>query len=73
MDETFTPPEFAQMRRVIAGKGKSIQYEQGGSTKQTTTVLATICADGSALPPNVIFKAARFVPEWFDDNVANAT
>ena len=73
MDETYMPPEFAQMRRVIAGKGKSIQYEQGGSSRQTITVLATICADGSTLPPNVIFKAARLVPEWFDDNVANAT
>ena len=73
MDETFTPPEFAQMRRVIAGKGKNIQYEQGGSTKQTVTVLATICADGSTLPPNVIFKGTHLMSEWFDGNVANAT
>jgi hypothetical protein len=73
MDETHMPPKFAQMRRVIAGKGKSIQYEQGGSTRETITVLATICADGSALQPNVIFKATRLMPEWFDDNVAHAT
>ena len=33
MDETQTPPEFAQMCRVIAGKNKSIQYGQGGSMK----------------------------------------
>lgn len=73
MDETHMPPEFAQMRRVIAGKGKSVQYEQGGSSWETITVLATICADGSTLRPNVIFKATRFAPEWFDGNVANAT
>jgi len=47
MDETQMPPEFAQMRWVIAGKGKSIQYEQGGSTWETVTVLVTICVDGS--------------------------
>lgn len=73
MDETYMPPEFAQMRQVIAGKGKSVQYEQGGSSRETITVLITICADGSTLCPNVIFKAKRFAPEWFEDNVANAT
>ena len=73
MDETHMPPEFAQMRRVIAGKGKSVQYEQGGSTRETITALVTICADGGTLWPNIIFKATRFAPEWFDDNVANAT
>jgi len=73
MDETHMPPEFAQMRRVIAGKGKSIQYEQGGSTKETVTVLVTICADGTTLRPNVIFKAKRLAPEWFDDNIVDAT
>ena len=73
IDETQTPPEFAQMCHVIAGKGKGIQYEQGGSTKETITVLATICADGTMLWPNVIFKAKRQLPEWFDNNIANAT
>lgn len=73
MDETHMPPEFAQMRRVIAGKGKSVQYEQGGSTRETITALVTTCADGGTLRPNIIFKATRFAPEWFDDNVANAT
>ena len=73
MDETHMPPEFAQMRRVVAGKGKSTQYEQGGSTRETITVLATICADGSTLQPNIIFKATRISPEWFESNTANAT
>lgn len=73
MDETYMPPEFAQMRRVIGAKGKNIQYEQGGSNRETITVLATICADGSALQPNVIFKAKRYSSEWFEDNIADAT
>jgi hypothetical protein len=73
MDETHMPPEFTQMRQVISGKGKSVQYKQGGSTRQTITILATICANGISLQPNIIFKASRHVPEWFDDNVANAT
>ena len=73
MDETCMPPEFAQMRRVIAGKGKSVQHEQGGSSRETITVLVTICADGSVLRPNVIFKAKRYAPEWFEGNVADAT
>ena len=73
MDETHMPPEFAQMRRVIAGKGKSVQYEQGGSIKETITVLVTICADGSTLQPNIIFKAKHYAPEWFEGNVADAT
>lgn len=73
MDETHMPPEFAQMRRVIAGRGKNLQYEQGGSSRETITVLITICADGSTLRPNVIFKAKRYAPEWFEANVADAT
>ena len=73
MDETYMPPEFAQMQRVIAGKGKNVQYRQGGSTRETITALITICADGSTLWPNIIFKAKRYAPEWFDGNVADAT
>ena len=73
MDETHMPPEFAQMRRVIAGRGKNVQYEQGGNSRQTITVLVTICADGGVLQPNVIFKAARHSPDWHTNNVANAT
>lgn len=41
---------------VIGGKGKSVQHQQRSGSKETVTVLLFICADGSYIPPVVIYK-----------------
>ncbi|THU97964.1 DDE-domain-containing protein [Dendrothele bispora CBS 962.96] len=41
---------------VIGRTGRKQQYQQRGNNQELTTVLVTICADGSTIPPAQIFK-----------------
>ena len=36
------------------------------------TIIETVCADGSAVPPSIIFKGVRRNLEWGRDNPVNA-
>jgi hypothetical protein len=49
------------------------QYQQHAGTRENTTVLMTICADGTALPPAVVFKGQAYQVSWGDDNPLNAS
>ncbi|THU92506.1 DDE-domain-containing protein, partial [Dendrothele bispora CBS 962.96] len=42
--------------RVIGSRSKKLQHKQGGGNRENTTVIVTICADGTAPRPTVIFK-----------------
>ncbi|KAE9393716.1 hypothetical protein BT96DRAFT_1050396 [Gymnopus androsaceus JB14] len=42
--------------QVIGRTGKKMQYQQRGANQEMTTVLVTICADGTSIPPAQIFK-----------------
>lgn len=42
---------------------------QGGAGKGCTTVLLTISANGSCLPPYIIFKALRLYAHWCPKNI----
>lgn len=57
---------------VIGRKGKKLQYRVGTANKETVTVLVTICADGSSLPPSIIYKGHNLYKRWTNENVANA-
>jgi hypothetical protein len=59
--------------RVIGAKGKKVQYQQRKGTRENITVLATICANGTALPPAVIFKGKGYLVKWHQDNPAKAS
>ncbi|KAF9221249.1 hypothetical protein BS17DRAFT_797243 [Gyrodon lividus] len=41
---------------------------QGGADQENVTLIVTICADGSVLPPTVIFKAKKFLKKWGKNN-----
>lgn len=73
MDETGCPPERNLTQRVIGPKGSHRQHKQGTANKETITVLATICADGSALEPTIIFKGKNLMAKWRENNVSNAS
>jgi len=54
-------------------KKKGPQYQQRSGTRENTTVLVTICADGTSTPPAVIFKGAAYQVSWANNNPLNAS
>ena len=72
-DETGLMSGVAQKERVIGGKGKRTQHQKREVNRENTTVIATICADGTALAPIVIFKGQHFMVKWLQDNPLNAS
>ena len=69
----FQPNGDEGFERVIGPAGKKIQYKQQKGSRETITVLVTICADGTALPPAVIFKGKAYLVKWLEqDNPAEA-
>jgi len=59
---------------VIGSKNqKGPQYQQRAGTQENTTVIVTICTDGTSLPPTVIFKGAAYQVSWGEDNPLNAS
>ncbi|XP_039275953.1 uncharacterized protein LOC120349591 [Nilaparvata lugens] len=60
--------------RGIGEKGKSLCRVSGGSGRESTTVLACASADGSVMPPMVLFKGATTVqPRWVSDKAYPGT
>jgi hypothetical protein len=50
---------------------KTVQQVEDGS-RELVTIIETVCADGTALPPCVIFKAKRRDLEWGRNNPCEA-
>jgi hypothetical protein len=50
---------------------KTVQQVEDGS-RELVTVIETVCADGTALRPCVIFKAKRRDLEWGRNNLCDA-
>ena len=57
-------------QQVIGASGKMIQHQQGDGGCENTTIIITICADGSSLKPSVIFKGQAFQVKWDQENPA---
>ena len=68
----FQPQIDVQAERAIGGRGKWVQHQQQGGGRENTTVIVTICADGSMIPPAVIFKGQAYQLSWKQDNPADA-
>jgi hypothetical protein len=73
MDETGNTPGDQGTHRVIGRRGTKTQHKQGGADRENVTSIVTICADGTALPPTVIFKGKNIMKKWGDNNVAAAS
>lgn len=58
--------------RVVGRRGTKTQHIRQEGVRETTTVMAAICAAGPCLPPFVIFKGERFQIEWGMSNPGNA-
>lgn len=72
MDESGFPPANQGRQRVIGGRGNKTQHKQGGANRENVTAIVTICADGTALDPMIIFKGQNLQAGWGHDNVAHA-
>lgn len=59
--------------KIIGGKGKKIAYKQQAGSRETTTIIITIGADGTALPPTILFAGKGFLVKWKQNNPANAS
>ena len=72
MDESGFPPANQGVQCVISQRGTKVQHKAGSANQENVTVLVTICADGTALQPTIIFKGKRLLKKWGDDNVSGA-
>ena len=57
--------------KVIGAAGKRIQHQQKTGNRENITVMVTICADGTSVPPAVIFKGSKYLVKWKQDNPTN--
>jgi hypothetical protein len=72
-DETGFLPSLGTKERVIGPTGIKTQYQQRDGSRETITVMVTICADGSSIAPTVIFKGHTFTTKWNQENPLNAS
>lgn len=72
-DETGFMSGIGQKERVIAGRGKKVQHQQRSGDRETITAISMICADGTSIPPAVIFKGKAFQVRWKQDNPLEAS
>ncbi|KIK00384.1 hypothetical protein K443DRAFT_28353, partial [Laccaria amethystina LaAM-08-1] len=72
-DEVGIQSRGTERERVFGARRKGAQYQQRGGTRENTTVLTTICADGTSLPPLVVFKGSAFQVKWAQNNPLNAS
>jgi hypothetical protein len=71
-DETGIQQGLGTRQRIIGPKGKKIQHQQRSGDRENITIIVTICADGTSLPPSVIFKGELFQTSWRQNNPLNA-
>jgi hypothetical protein len=73
MDESGFPTSSSHKERVIGGAGKKTQHQRGDGSRENTTVIVTICPDGSYLKPAVIFKGQAYNVRWDQENPTEAS
>lgn len=73
MDESGFPPSNQGVERVVGRRGTKVQHKAGSANRENVTVLVTICADGTALAPTIIFKGKRILKKWGENNVSQAS
>lgn len=72
-DESGFFPSGNVRQRVVGPTGKTTQHQQSDGGRENTTVMATICADGTYTCPVVIFKGKAFQVKWDQENPLNAS
>jgi hypothetical protein len=73
VDEIGIQGSMGMPERVMGARKLGLQYQQRDGDRENITVLETICADGTTIPPAVIYKGAVYQVKWAQDNPANAS
>jgi hypothetical protein len=71
-DETGIQTGIGVTECVIGPAGAKMQHQQQSGNRENITVLPTICADGTSLPPTVIYKGESFQTKWLQENPLDA-
>lgn len=72
-DETGIQTGTAVCEHVIGKKGKNIQHQTCKRTRENITVIVSIAADGTSIPPAIIYKGQGFLASWEQDNPLGAS
>ena len=72
VDETGNQQGLGGHERVLGRTGKKDQYQQQSGDRENITVVVPICADGTYLPPAVIFKEEGYQVSWEQNNPLKA-
>jgi len=59
--------------KVSRHRGTKVQHKIGSVNRENVTVLVTICANGTALKPTIIFKGQHFQQRWAENNITGAS
>jgi hypothetical protein len=73
VDEIGIQGSMGMPERVMGARTLGPQYQQRDGDRENITVLETICADGTSIPPAVIYKGSAYQVKWAQDNPANAS
>ena len=73
MDESGFPPSDQGVQRVVGRRGAKLQHKAGSANRENVTVLVTICADGTALKPTIVFKGQHILKKWGENNISEAS
>jgi hypothetical protein len=68
MDETGSSIGTLQRKHVIVNKMEQAQGKIEPGRQEWVTVVECICADGSSIPPLIIFKGENFNCQWIPTN-----
>jgi hypothetical protein len=71
-DETGIQSGIGVTECVIGPASVKMQHQQWSGNRENITVLPTICADGTSLPPTVIYKGESFQTKWLQENPLDA-
>ena len=71
-DESGFPIGRGSKQHVLTWPGTKTQHMVEDGHCENVTVMCTVCADGTALPPVVIFKGKYFLEKWRQNNPINA-
>ena len=71
-DETGIQTGIGVTEHVIGPADANMQHQQQSGNRENITVLPTICADGTSLPPTVIYKGESFQTKWLQENPLDA-
>jgi hypothetical protein len=71
-DKSGFPIGKGSKHRVITRPGTKIQHAVEDGNRENVTVMCTVCADGTVLPPVVIFKGQYFLEKWCQNNPIGA-